>query len=210
MTDIEHDDDVPVVRTRRGRYDKALGKLREKYQNALNDHQLTDLREPLAAMDAIIQRLMERMEDLDTFDYRRRAKTLLWDFYANFRDHPELAWQKLTELKKLHSEGGAEDRIVMTLVKALQTHSRRIEGWWEINLARRNAVNAKDLFGILSRMVDIVDGEASPEVAQRIRQRFTREIMGGETRSLVYGQRESAREIVVEEPKAKEPEQIAS
>src|SRR5574343_53836 len=55
---------------RNGRFTKALGHFAEVYRQSLNDRELMDLREPLAVMDMLLQRLMERMANLDTSDFR--------------------------------------------------------------------------------------------------------------------------------------------
>lgn len=42
-----------------GRYSKALGKLGWNYESSRDDKSLFDLREPVAALDGVVQRLME-------------------------------------------------------------------------------------------------------------------------------------------------------
>lgn len=168
-----------VAGQRTGRYRKALGRFAEAYQNSLNDRNLLDLLEPLAALDMLAQRLMERLADLDTVDFRNRARQHLHEYLANRdagkKDDAEVA---MKNLRTLLARGGDEDQITIRLAKLLTSNARRMEGAWEIRLARRNAVNAREVEAVMGRILDILKSETTIDVHARVTERFTQEIMG--------------------------------
>lgn len=188
-----------------GRYSAALGRLSEAYETARNDASLMDLREPMAAMDAIVQRLMKRLDDCDTMDFRTRARGHLNEYLAHRRDNPEAAWAAIKTLQELLKRGGDEDRMTNTLVRALQAHQKRIEGAWEIMLARRSVVNANDLVAILARFLDICRTETSRDQYARIVDRADRELMRGSGRAALMPPRTVEHAEIVKEPDATPP-----
>lgn len=165
---------------RNGRFTKALGNFAQTYQESLNDRDLYDLREPLAAMDMLLQRMMERLSDLDTADFRNRARTHLLEYRANMdaarTEDAKIALNNLSELLK---RGGDEDELSQRLIKNLQGFMRRLEGAWEIKLQRRSAVNAKEVVAALGRMLDILRTETTTDVYARCVERFDLEILKG-------------------------------
>lgn len=191
---------------RNGRFTKALGKFSETYRESLNDRELMDLREPLAVMDMLIQRLMERMSELDTADFRNRARTHFQTCKANFTagnmDAVKIALDDLGELLR---KGGEEDELSSKLLKSLQAFMRRVEGAWEIKLARRNAVNAKEVAAALGRMLAIVKTETSRDAYARCVERFHLEILEG-AGSVALLSEKIPREVEVESTTTKKPD----
>lgn len=163
----------PIVH---GRYSTKLGRLREAFEAAVEDEQgLMDLRQTMALLDVAVQQAAERLGDKDTPDFRARAITL----FERARDatDPDEARRFLTELGALLKRGGDEDRALERLSVAAERLATRQEKAWGIKLSAAQAVNARDLMLIMSRIVDVVVEEA-PENATRIIERLDSEIVG--------------------------------
>ncbi|HRI09525.1 MAG TPA: HGGxSTG domain-containing protein, partial [Nannocystaceae bacterium] len=106
-----------------GRYSKHLGRIREAYEAAIQDKGLLDLREPIAAIDAIVRRLAERVEELDTPDYRRRLLDLLKE--SRGADAGKAAAARFT-LEELIERGADEDQTLGVLRDSLSELAKRI------------------------------------------------------------------------------------
>ncbi len=153
----------------KGRYSKAMGKLAHAYQAALSDQSLTDLREPLAALDAITKRIAQRAAERDTPDFRKRILVLVTTARDAMRDADvALFTAKLNELHKLAEEGADEDSSLTVAADAFGAFSTRLEAHWKIRLDRKQAINARDLIVLMQRFVDIVRMNVSPEAASRV------------------------------------------
>ncbi len=154
---------------RSGRYFESMGKLAQAYQGALADNALTDTREPLAALDALTQRVLTRAANLDTPDYRKRMLELLEgarDAMA-VADADALA-AKTTAALELAQAGAAEDVALRNAVDVLERYSERLDAYWKTKLDRKQAINARDLVLIFQRIVDIVQAEVPGDAALRV------------------------------------------
>jgi len=156
----------PVVH---GRYSKHLGRIREAYEAAIQDKGLLDLREPIAALDAIVRRLAERVEELDTPDYRRR----LMDLLREDRAGEETARAKLEELIE---RGADEDQTLGVLRDSLSELAKRVEGAWKVKLDKKHALGAAEQRVLFARYLDIVADVAGIEAAQRVGARLRGEL----------------------------------
>jgi hypothetical protein len=139
-----------------GRYSKKLGVLGPAYDESIADPNLLDLREPIAVMDALAKRLMERTSEGDTPEMRRRAMKLLAEARAARADDRNTeADSKLDALADLLRDGISEDRAAAALVETLDRLARRIESFEHLKLARKNAVNGKDLVLLYKRFLEL-------------------------------------------------------
>lgn len=177
---------------RNGRYAKAIGKFREAYQESLHDQTLLDLKEPIAVLDVVVKRLMIRMSELDSPEFRNAAIELCQRYMSRLHRGDDGAGEVLQLLKTHLQNGAREDQAMLALVKSVRELARRIEGAWEIKLARRNVVNAKDLVGILARVLDIIRTEVSTDVYARVVERVDVEVMSGAGRSALSAARMTA------------------
>ncbi len=163
-----------------GRYSKVGGRLAEAYGTALQDVTLLDLQEPIALLEAIGQRYMERAAERDTPEFRKRALVLYTDALECQQKHDaEGMASALGSLGTLLQEGAGEDLTLKYLAEQTDRLAKRIEGAWSVRLARQQAINAKDLVAVFSRLIDIVRVEASPEAAAEIIRRVDFELLEG-------------------------------
>lgn len=163
-----------------GRYTRVPGALREAYKASLADSTLADLREPLAILDAIAKRAMDRVEDKDTPELRKRALELLEEVQAALgAGDAELGAQKLQALHALLRRGAEESEALTNLSDAVEAFSRRAEAYWGVKLSRRQSMNAGDLIAILRAFVTIVKSEAPSDVSARIVERIEHDVYRG-------------------------------
>ena len=177
---------IPVTGPRVGRYDSVAGSLGEHYRQALNDSNLLDLKEPIAALDAIVKRLLVRCEELDTPGLRKKAiddaryvKSLL-----NGGDL-ENAKTAMARLITMLERGGDQDRVMRMLGINLDRLARRIEGAWQVKLGKRQSINTRDLLAIMGSFIEVVRSETTGVIAARILARIDREIMSNSGQSLL-------------------------
>lgn len=156
-----------------GRYSKHVGRLREGYEAARADRGLLDLREPIAALDAIVRRLAERVEELDTPDYRRTLVTLLLESRGS--DAVKASAARLA-MEMLIERGAEEDQTLTVLRDSLSELAKRIEGAWKVKLDKKHALGAAEQRVLFARFLDIVAVETSLDVAQRVGARLRGEL----------------------------------
>jgi len=158
-----------------GRYSKHLGRIAESYEAALADKALLDLREPIAALDAIVRRLAERVEELDTPDYRQRLMELLSESKA---DDADKAYGARAQLEELIERGADEDRTLAVLRDSLSELAKRIEGAWKVKLDKKHALGAAEQRVLIARFLDLVAQEFGVEASIRVGRRFRGEVLG--------------------------------
>ena len=140
-----------------GRYTKRLGPLRDAYLSSMNDASLFDLTEPMAVLDSIVKRNMERLEERDTPDFRKRARELFAEITA-CADADEREG-KIDALGAHLERGESEDRALNDLTKTVVSFQKRLEEAWKIKLTRDETMNVRDLVGILGKIANIVFDE---------------------------------------------------
>lgn len=163
----------PIVH---GRYSKALGSLREAYEDSRNDPTLLELRDTLAVLDVIVQKAAARVGELDTPRFRSMAYELYQEA-AGATDPTELR-ERLRNLGGLLRNGVKEDEALERLSDSVEKLARRQEKAWDLRLSAANAINARDMVALLGRFAEIVLDEANDETATRIIARIDGEIMG--------------------------------
>jgi len=157
---------------RHGRYSKSLGKLAAGYESSLNDRQLFDLREPIAALDSVTKRLMVMVDEHDSPEWRRSVRSK----YKAVREalaagDPGVA-QLLEDLGELIDKGAAEGSNLESLGSNLDKLARRIEGAWGIHLAKTQVMNKGEIVGLLAKFMAVVRDEGGNAVASRVQNRL--------------------------------------
>ena len=152
-----------------GRYSKKLGKLAEAYEAALDSPTLLDMRECIAVLDACVQRVMERVDQLDTPDFRRRSVAMYRESrrLLNEGKGPE-AGAVLNELGALLERGADEDKSTALLISAVETLQKRIEEAWKIKLTKDEVMNTRDMIGVMGRWIEVILDESDVDVGARI------------------------------------------
>lgn len=155
-----------------GRYSKVLGKLAGAYESSLNDRQLFDLREPIAALDSVTKRLMTMVDEHDSPEWRRSVRSK----YKAVREalaagDPSVA-QLMEDLGELIDKGAAEGSNLESLGSNLDKLARRIEGAWGIHLAKTQVMNKAEIVGLLAKFIAMVRDEGGNAVASRVQARL--------------------------------------
>lgn len=156
-----------------GRYSKHLGRIREAYQAALEDRTLLDLREPIAALDAIVRRLAERVEEHDTPGFRARLLELLAESSSGSEEEQRAARAALYDTIQ---RGATEDEALRELRESLSELAKRIEGAWKVKLDKKHALGAAETRVLVARFLDLVAAETSMDVARRVGARLRGEL----------------------------------
>ncbi len=139
-----------------GRYAKRLGGLREAYIDSREDQALFDLREPAAVLDAVVQRTMERLQELDTPDFRQEALRFLGEYQSAKGEGNETGAKAAIErLSELLHRGASEDAALADVTEVVVTFQKRIEKAWDIKLHRDETMNITDLKGVLGYLYGI-------------------------------------------------------
>ncbi len=163
-----------------GRYAKSLlhSTLSAAYASAVNDKELLDLKEPIALLEACLQRTGERVAQADTPEYRRRALELYQaSMDANAEGNHTHAGEMLRELGKLLRDGVSEDRAISELSVQAERLSKRIEGAWNVKLQRKQVLTIQQFGILMARILEIVRHEAPLPVAVQICSRVEGEVM---------------------------------
>jgi hypothetical protein len=159
-----------------GRYSKALGKLAAGYESSLNDRQLFDLREPIAALDGVTKRLMNLVEEHDSPEWRRSVASKYKQVREALANGDEHATRLLEELGELINKGAAEASNLEALGSNLDKLARRIEGAWSIHLAKTQVMNKGEIVGLLAKIVVLIRDEGGNALASRVQSRLLAEL----------------------------------
>jgi hypothetical protein len=157
---------------RHGRYSKSLGKLAAGYESSLNDRQLFDLREPIAALDGVTKRLMAMVDEHDSPEWRRAVRSKYKAVREALASGDPNAAAMLEELGELIEKGAAEAGSLESLGSNLDKLARRIEGAWSIHLQKTQVMNKGELVGLLAKFVAVVRDEAGSAIASRVQQQL--------------------------------------
>jgi hypothetical protein len=167
-------------RLKHGRYSKALSSstLSAAYRAAVNDRSLLDLTEPIALLEACLQRTSERVGELDTPEFRQRALGLYEEARdASARGDADSFRQHMGELGRLLREGVQEDSALDDLANNAERLSKRLEAAWQIKLQRKQVLHITQVGALMARVLEIVKQEATGDTVHQIVQRMETEIM---------------------------------
>lgn len=171
----------------KGRYSAQMTSLREHYLSALKDDSMLDLREPLAVLDAIAKRCIQRAEERDTPRFRAR----MFEYLDGAREASAVndaakASQLLGLAYSLARDGTEEDDALREMRASIGDFADRVEAAWNVRLKQSNAMNYRDLVATLARFIEIVGqecgGDMALRVAVRVQSSITGDLMIRETR----------------------------
>ncbi len=167
-------------RLKHGRYAKALKAtaLSEAYQQAIQDASLLDLQEPIALLEACLQRTGERVAQADTPDFRRKAKDM-WEALseANASGDAEAQNIAMRDLGILLRDGALEDRAISELSIQAERLAKRVEAVWQIRMQRRQNLNMQQVGVLIARVLEIVKEECPPAIAQNVVNRMEVQVL---------------------------------
>lgn len=165
-----------------GRYSKVLKGLKEKYESALDDDRLMDLRETLAVLDTALMEQMELVEDGATPQSWKKANELMEQLIAARSQDPAVAASILRELQSVLKSGADRVSAMEALTKAAERKAVRAEAAWKVRLDAAQAINARDLVTVFTRLVVLIEDELGPAAARGIVDRIDRELLNGALR----------------------------
>jgi len=158
-----------------GRYSRVLKKsgLASHYDEAVEDRNLFDLKEPIALLEACLQRTTERVADRDTPDFRKRCLDLFEAAQQALKDGDSAGMSSnLKVLGQLLRDGVSEDRAIDQLSDQADKLARRIEGAWRIHLDKTQVFNRSQMVSLLGQFMEFVRMEAGGVVASRIQSKL--------------------------------------
>ena len=155
-----------------GRYSKSLGKLAAGYESSLNDRNLFDLREPIAALDSVTKRLMRMVDEHDSPEWRRSVKAKYKAVREALANGDPAAAQMMDDLGTLIDQGAGEGSNLESLGSNLDKLARRIEGAWSIHLQKTQVMNKGELIGLLAKFITVVREEAGSSIAARVQDKL--------------------------------------
>lgn len=159
-----------------GRYSLALSgsKFGALYDEAVAARDLLDLREPIAILEAMVQGAAQRSKELDTPDFREKAREL----YKGWRNNSDIAESEKAckELGELLDRGADSDRALSKVADNAERLAKRLEEAWKIKLQKRSAISANDLQALFLVWIDICAQETSQEIAARVASRVRLEL----------------------------------
>jgi hypothetical protein len=158
-----------------GRYSKVLKKsgLAGHYQDAVENRDIFDLKEPIALLEACLQKASERAAERDTPDFRRRCLELYEDAQQASKagDTQEFV-SKMRDLGQLLRDGVSEDRATSEIGLQAERLAKRLEGAWRIHLDKAQVYNKQQMVSLLGQFMEFVRIEAGASVAQRVQSRL--------------------------------------
>lgn len=163
-----------------GRYSKAISShaLSGAYKSAIDDPTLLDMLEPIALLEAALQRTVQRLAERDTPDFRARCLSLLEQAQeATARKDLDEARELMGRLRSLLRQGVEEDKALSEMSVQAERLSKRVEAAWSIKLQKRQVLNVQQLGAVIARVLQIVSEESTPVVAATIVGRMEREVL---------------------------------
>lgn len=165
-----------------GRYSKVLKNsgLVSHYLDAVENRNLFDLKEPIALLEACLQRASERAAERDTPDFRRRCLELYEDAQQASKagDTQEFV-SKMRDLGQLLREGVNEDRVTNEIGLQADRLAKRLEGAWRVHLDKTQVYNRQQLHTILGKFLSIVRYEVGQSAAMRVQSRLVADLSVG-------------------------------
>ena len=162
-----------------GRYSKALRGLKDKYEDALDDDRLLDLRETLAVLDVALMEQMEMAEQGAAPQSWHTAFDLLRKFMKARDADPEVARDLFKQLFKTLQDGSQRQEAMAALQKAAERKAIRAEAAWKIRLDAAQAINVRDLITIFTRLTLLIEDELGAAASKGVVDRIDRELLGG-------------------------------
>lgn len=164
----------PIVH---GRRSKLFRSLRERYDEAMADEKLLDMREDIAVLDVVLSEVAQDVEDGAP---RQLWSEALKDLREAFSAKNSAA--RVVALKRLEDRlvgGERRGRALEALAKAAERRSERVEAAWYVKLQAAQAINARDLVAIFERIADTLVEEVGAEKAGKVMNRLDSQVLGG-------------------------------
>ena len=109
----------------------------------------------------------------------RKAADLMKDLNAARGGDPAEAAAILRELDKLLTEGAERATAMEAMAKAAEKKAIRTEAAWKVRLDAAQAINARDLVTVFTRLVLLIEDELGVQASKSIVDRIDRELLDG-------------------------------
>lgn len=170
-----------IPKRRQGRaYRRYMGNLMELANEAMGDPDLMDTRHEVAAMDALLARLWQRVESGDTPDWRKKLKEKVSSLERAMSSGNAAAVAPAFYALKSFVEGGKEhDGNLADLFKQLDIRANRAQKILEHELKVDAHVTIKDIVAIFGTLVERLRTQLPRETMVEVIVPAMREVTGG-------------------------------
>lgn len=154
---------------RHGRYSRAMRALRSVFEEARKDADLLDCTRDLALMDIVTERLVERLEHLDSPSWRDELRDVFLRLQAAIHGqrHGE-AGRHIKTLGELIDRGATADQVARDLVAQVDKRANRACRVNEIEVRRSEKVTQDQLVAVLREFLAVLERELEPAVYFRL------------------------------------------
>jgi hypothetical protein len=146
----------PKNLTAGGQRSAVVERFRDRLALAQLDPALYDQSKALAVLSVAVDRSAERVEELDTPAFRRRAVALFQEFQDLMSSEPAKSLEILRELGAHLRNGERHDRVLEQLVRDAKNLGVLQNDVARVHLSQQSAVNARDLMAFLGMVGDVI------------------------------------------------------
>jgi hypothetical protein len=152
-------------------------RLRERADAAAADERLTDLRELIAVLSALVQTVASRIEEGDTPEFRRRALELVDDMVSK-KGQPDGEAGKALHALITHIRTGHSDVLAEALLwDRIERMGKRVEELKKIELSAKNAISIDEQTKQWVRVLSILERLIPAELFPTVRDGLAREVL---------------------------------
>ena len=158
-----------------GRYSRALTTWKHSFERALKDKDLLDTRRELALMDTTIEKLLERVEELDAPKWRTAVQESFDGLQRAVKARKQAdVRDSLGKLEDLIKEGAAIDQVSSDLMVYLDKRAARANKMDELALRREEKVTTTELALIFKSWLEVLEGELEPAAYFKVVEKLRR------------------------------------
>lgn len=165
----------PPLKT--GKFSSGAGRIGEAYQRWVQQIDALDPTDHLAAMAALAERCMQRVEEKDTPEFRRNAIALYEEALSqDAQTSPERRAAALTALGKLLRKGASEDTALRGAMDGMERLGKRLEAERALRNQEAHTVRMADLQGMVMGILTVLleHGNVGRQIATEIEARVIR------------------------------------
>lgn len=143
-----------------GRYSRALTTWKGSFERALKDKDLLDTRRELALMDTTIEKLLERVEELDAPKWRAAVQESFDGLQRSLKARKQADVRaSMGKLEDLIQQGAAIDQVSSDLMVYLDRRAARANKMSELALRREEKVTTTELALIFKSWLEVLEKE---------------------------------------------------
>lgn len=141
-----------------GRYARALSTWKPAFERALQDKDLLDTRRDLALMDVTIEKLLARIEELDTPGWRAELAETYEHLKAAMRSKRQAGMgEGLKRLGELIDHGAGLDQLASDLMTYVDKRAARANKADELALRREEKITVSEVAAIFAQWLQVLE-----------------------------------------------------